>query len=619
MRPIRTLFVFILVAVLQPVLSQKVVFLHHSTGWGVYSEGNVSGWIETYNSDHGTSYQMTEKSYPNTPYPWNNYPYDYWNLWINNACNNSEPGIQCLNDLCASYNVIIFKHCFPGADISADDPTSLVSSSKMTIGNYKLQYRALRDLMDTYPDNKFIVWTLAPLHRLATYPSTAARAKEFVDWVKNEWLQEDGKEHSNIYIFDFYNYVAETDPSPANGLVNCLKYDYEVDHASMDSHPNIIANQTVGPLFAEFIVNTIEDQGSVHVNSISVTGEGEATTISTDKGTLQLNAAILPADATNKTVTWSIQDGTGNASINASGLVTAIANGTVTAWATANDGSGVYGTLTITITNQTVLVTGITVTGAEGANTITTDNGTLQLNATITPEDASNKEVTWSVQNETGQASIDASGLVTAIVNGTVTARATANDGSGVYGTLTITITNQIVLVTGITVTGAGGANTITTDNGTLQLNVVITPEDASNKEVTWSVQNETGQAEISQEGILTAISDGDIVAKATSMDGSNISGIFNVTISNQLLTGIAPDLDGKASIRINQSLINIELNKNTPYEQIKIYSISGSPLIIRNITSLNEVVDVSQLMPGVYILVLSGKGETLTKKVVLH
>ena len=31
--------------------------------------------------------------------------------------NNSEPGIQCLDDLCASYDVIIFKHCFPGADI----------------------------------------------------------------------------------------------------------------------------------------------------------------------------------------------------------------------------------------------------------------------------------------------------------------------------------------------------------------------------------------------------------------------------------------------------------------------------------------------------------------------
>ncbi len=50
------------------------------------------------------------------------------------------------------------------------------------------------------------------------------------------------------------------------------------------------------------------------------------------------------------------------------------------------------------------------------------------------------------------------------------TARATANDGSGIYGTLVITISSQVIPVTGITVTGAGGSSIITTDNGTLQL-----------------------------------------------------------------------------------------------------------------------------------------------------
>ncbi len=58
----------------------------------------------------------------------------------------------------------------------------------------------------------------------------------------------------------------------------------------------------------------------------------------------------MPSNATNKTVTWSITNGTGLATINSStGLVTASDNGTVTARATANDGSGIYGTLIITI------------------------------------------------------------------------------------------------------------------------------------------------------------------------------------------------------------------------------------------------------------------------------
>jgi uncharacterized protein YjdB len=83
--------------------------------------------------------------------------------------------------------------------------------------------------------------------------------------------------------------------------------------------------------------------------------------ITTPGGTLQLKVTVLPANATDKSVTWSIENGTGKATISTSGLVTAVENGTVTVTATANDGSGVKGTLLITITNQKILVTGITI------------------------------------------------------------------------------------------------------------------------------------------------------------------------------------------------------------------------------------------------------------------
>ena len=81
---------------------------------------------------------------------------------------------------------------------------------------------------------------------------------------------------------------------------------------------------------------------SVNVTSITVTGAGGSSTITTDNGTLQLSAAVLPANATNKSVTWSIINGTGNATMNSTGLVTAVENGTVTARAIANDASGVW-------------------------------------------------------------------------------------------------------------------------------------------------------------------------------------------------------------------------------------------------------------------------------------
>lgn len=253
-------FICILLGVLVEMQGQSAVFLHHSTGEGVFVEGNVASWINNYNSSNGTNYKITARPYPDLPYPWENYPYDYWNLWLNNQCNAINANIQCLSNILQSYDIVIFKHCFPGAGIAPDNATPAVNSSLKTIANYKLQYRALRGLMDQYPNKKFIIWTLAPLHRLETTTEEAARAREFVTWVKSTWLSEDGKAHPNIYIFDFYNLVAESNPNPVNGKVNCLKYEYEKSHTVVDSHPNLNANQTVGPQFAQFIVNTFKSQ-----------------------------------------------------------------------------------------------------------------------------------------------------------------------------------------------------------------------------------------------------------------------------------------------------------------------------------------------------------------------
>jgi len=283
------------------------------------------------------------------------------------------------------------------------------------------------------------------------------------------------------------------------------------------------------------LIITISGQ-VIPVSSISVTGAGGASTITQDKGTLALTATVTPANATNKTVTWSINNGTGQATINSSGVVTAVSNGTVTARATANDGSGVSDQMVITISGQVIPVSGITVTGAGGASTITQDKGTLALTATVTPANATNKTVTWSINNGTGQATINSSGVVTAVSNGTVTARATANDGSGVSDQMVITISGQVIPVSGITVTGAGGASTITQDKGTLALTATVTPANATNKTVTWSIANGTGQATINSSGVVTAVSNGTVTARATANDGSGVSGQLIITISGQVI-----------------------------------------------------------------------------------
>lgn len=216
------------------------------------------------------------------------------------------------------------------------------------------------------------------------------------------------------------------------------------------------ATATDGSGVADSIMITISNQTlpDIPVEEINVTGEGGATTIDVDGGSLQMLAEVLPANASQDSVIWSVVPGTTTATIDAYGLLTATGeddgNGTVYAKATAFDGSGVMDSLLITISNQMsdlVPVEEIVVTGEGGATTITQDGGNLQMYADVFPVNATEDSVLWSVVDGTTTASIDAFGLLTATGeddgNGTVWAKATAFDGSGVADSLEITISNQ--------------------------------------------------------------------------------------------------------------------------------------------------------------------------------
>ncbi len=99
-------------------------------------------------------------------------------------------------------------------------------------------------------------------------------------------------------------------------------------------------------------VNITDPALEILVKEISLAGENGSTTISTDGGTLQLEALVKPVFAWDRTLTWSIVYGSKLATVDQNGIVTAVRNGTIIVRATANDGSGIYGEITITITNQ---------------------------------------------------------------------------------------------------------------------------------------------------------------------------------------------------------------------------------------------------------------------------
>ena len=216
----------------------------------------------------------------------------------------------------------------------------------------------------------------------------------------------------------------------------------------------------------------------VPVTSITVSGQNGASTITTKSGTLQMLANVLPENATDRAVTWSVTNGTGSASISESGLLAAVTDGNVTVRATANDGSNVVSNeFVVTISGQStgepvIPVASIAVSSQNGASTITTKSGTLQMSANVLPENATDKAVTWSVTNGTGSASISESGLLTAVSDGTVTVKATAKDGSNVVSNeFTAAISGQNISGGGDSGNGSnsgssGGSNSGNTGNG---------------------------------------------------------------------------------------------------------------------------------------------------------
>ena len=89
------------------------------------------------------------------------------------------------------------------------------------------------------------------------------------------------------------------------------------------------------------------------VSKITVTAAGGATEVKEGQ-TLRMSATVEPATAKDTTYTWSVEPGTGTATISDSGILKGETAGTVTVVATANDGSGVKGSYEVTVTVSTL-------------------------------------------------------------------------------------------------------------------------------------------------------------------------------------------------------------------------------------------------------------------------
>ena len=253
---------------------------------------------------------------------------------------------------------------------------------------------------------------------------------------------------------------------------------------------------------------------NVPVTGVTVTGANTATA----GDTVTLTATVAPANATDKSVTWSTSDAA-VATVNANGVVTTKKAGKVTITATSNGDKTKFGSIEITVSAATVPVTSVTVAG-DAAMTV---DGEQTLTATVAPADATDKTVTWKSSDAT-VATVDANGKVVAKKAGEVTITATAG---GVSGTLKITVSDKaptVIPVQSVTVTGkqelVEGASTT--------LTATVAPADATDKTVTWKSSDES-VATVDKDGVVTAKKAGTVTITATA---GGVSGTLHITVT---------------------------------------------------------------------------------------
>ena len=171
-----------------------------------------------------------------------------------------------------------------------------------------------------------------------------------------------------------------------------------------------------------------------------------------------------------------------------------------------------------------VLVSGIVL---NSSSLSLTEGDTSTLTATVSPSNATNKELTWSSTN-TKVATVNSNGVVTAVSAGTATITCTAADGSGVKASCEVTVNAKVVYITLITLSKTSLS---LTEGETSTLTVTISPSNATNKELTWSSTN-TKVATVNSNGVVTAVSAGTATITCTAADGSGVKATCAVTIA---------------------------------------------------------------------------------------
>jgi len=251
-------------------------------------------------------------------------------------------------------------------------------------------------------------------------------------------------------------------------------------------------------------------QVTVKAKVIPVTGItlDKSTAELTEGETLTLVATVSPDNATDKTITWTSSDET--VATVKDGIVTTLKSGEVTITAKSGEQTA---TCQVTVKAKVIPVTGITL---DKSTAELTEGETITLVATVAPDNATDKTVTWTTSDETVATVKD--GIVTTLKSGEVTITAKAGEQTA---TCQVTVKVKVIPVTGITLDKSTAE---LTEGETLILVATVSPDNATDKTITWTSSDVT--VATVKDGIVTTLKAGEVTITAVANDGSGVTAI---------------------------------------------------------------------------------------------
>jgi uncharacterized protein YjdB len=242
---------------------------------------------------------------------------------------------------------------------------------------------------------------------------------------------------------------------------------------------------------------------------------------------------IQPGNATNKKIDWTIEDaGDIDVSIdNNTNVLTANKAGSVKVNATIKNGieqgRDFIAPLTITIKSGFIAVQSIELSSPDNFKA----KESLTLAGTITPDDATKQNITWTIAEAGDTGASITNGVLTAKKAGSVKVQASIKGGLGKdqdfvnSEPFSIEVKEAFIAVTGIRLSENGKKVKV---GENLTLEGKISPSDATKREIEWRIESDGGTGANITNGVLTATTAGTVKVKAVVTDGRGEGENFN-------------------------------------------------------------------------------------------